>query len=515
MNKLLKKMQRLLLTTLVVVSILASLRAQHCGTSQADQQQMVDFIQNKRAYWNTFKNGTENLTYVPVRFHNVGLLNGTGRVSVNAILNQLCQLNTDYEPYGVQFYLKDGFTGGIRSLLSNDIYNNPSSSASVNELRNTTNRYKDAVNIFIGGSANSGSGGVGQTLGFYSRTGDYIVMLKTQVQAATTALAHELGHYFGLPHTFFGWEATEYDCGSQTPLTVGGGVLVEYVSRTKQRNGRLHCLQSADGLCDTPADYNLGFGWSGGCNYAGCAKDRDEVDLDPSESNYMSYFLGCLEIFSNDQVAVMEADRASSRRNYIRSSYVPDLTQIANEEPILIEPENRGTTTYYDEVTFSWEPVENAETYVFELDRFNSFNDPEFTEFVTGTSITVNDLVSNRLYYWRVRPVHEYRNCVRNSQTWRFRTGAIQTSVFDQELNDHLSIINNPSDKSDGLSLGWTGNTSEVTVEVLSSTGQSVYKMDVQLQPGANRLNPQVERGLYLIRIEKEGRFASKKWIVQ
>ena len=136
-----------------------------------------------------------------------------------------------------------------------------------------------------------------------------------------TTIAHELGHFFSLAHTFFGWEGNTYNCSLPTPTVTPSGVLVEYVSRTKMFNNQLLCKVAADGFCDTQADYNLGFGWpsSAGCVYSGCAKDPDNVPLDPDEKNIMSYFLSCLEYFSEEQKEAILLDYLSSKRSSLRT----------------------------------------------------------------------------------------------------------------------------------------------------------------------------------------------------
>lgn len=54
--------------------------------------------------------------------------------------------------------------------------------------------------------------------------------------------AHELGHYFGFPHTFEGMGLGQYVYDLGTPVTIGG---ISYA-----------CYQTGDGFCDTPADPN-------------------------------------------------------------------------------------------------------------------------------------------------------------------------------------------------------------------------------------------------------------------
>lgn len=62
--------------------------------------------------------------------------------------------------------------------------------------------------------------------------------------------AHEIGHYFGLPHTFSN-SSNQYVHDINHPILI---------------NGEEHsCKQTGDGFCDTPADLQTCFG-SGNCN---------------------------------------------------------------------------------------------------------------------------------------------------------------------------------------------------------------------------------------------------------
>lgn len=89
-----------------------------------------------------------------------------------------------------------------------------------------------------------------------------IVMLKT---ANILTYTHEMGHYFGLPHTF---------------ETANGNELVD----------GSNCATSGDGVCDTPADPYAGVENLNGCRFIGTAKDANGDYYDPDVSNIMSYY---------------------------------------------------------------------------------------------------------------------------------------------------------------------------------------------------------------------------------
>ncbi len=60
----------------------------------------------------------------------------------------------------------------------------------------------NALNVFTNGSAGGG------VAGYYSRRGDYVFILNSYANGGSTTITHELGHFFTLPHTFYGWEGT-------------------------------------------------------------------------------------------------------------------------------------------------------------------------------------------------------------------------------------------------------------------------------------------------------------------
>ena len=100
---------------IILVSFLfvgsSSLAAQQlCGThpnSEGFDLQTSRLLNNLRAV----KDGVptpRDVSFVPIRFH-VGARNdGSGRISASKVLDQLCELNEDFAPYDIQFFLAGG-----------------------------------------------------------------------------------------------------------------------------------------------------------------------------------------------------------------------------------------------------------------------------------------------------------------------------------------------------------------------------------------------------------------------
>src|SRR5690606_23777949 len=104
----------------------------------------------------------------------------------------------------------------------------------------------------------------------------------------STTLGHELGHFFGLPHTFQGWENGN----------------IPYDPELVTRGPGANCSFTGDYFCDTEADY-LSIRWA--CPYTGNKRDPNGDDYQPDSSLYMSYALApCRSRFSSQQTGFMQ-----------------------------------------------------------------------------------------------------------------------------------------------------------------------------------------------------------------
>ncbi|MEQ1745078.1 MAG: T9SS type A sorting domain-containing protein [Saprospiraceae bacterium] len=382
-----------------------------CGTSFEDQMlyeaRLLANIEKSNAGTGASDRGA--IQYIPVHFHLVGDAAGNGKVRESLVLDQLCALNTAFALMDFRFYLRPHPTYGTifnYNLNNNNIYTNQSAWTTMN-----AQRHPNAMNMYIVDVAVPGGSPIGITLAYYSPTRDWVVCRRDQISGVSnnSTLAHELGHFYSLQHTFLGWESKPFDSTFPgwpiAPAISPGGSPTELVNQT-------NCTVAADKLCDTPPDYNFGYG-SQTCTYSGGAKDPNGTLVDPMENNMMGYFNYCTSYaFTPQQRNAVIADRATSARNYLNNTFVPVATQINTPADLLISPVNSATTPFYDEVLFQWKAVAGATYYLLETDIVTSFGSPSGqSHIVTGTSKLLTNLLPNRTYFWRVRPFNEYVTC--------------------------------------------------------------------------------------------------------
>ncbi len=372
--------------------------------------------------------------YIPVRFHLVANSSGQGRVPLGRVLEQLCKLNEDFADLDMQFYIK-GVNGNINNTA---IYNAQYNAGFVmNQLKDNS-----AINIWmvdVAAPTAPQPGDEGQILGYYNPSRDWVVMRRDQVGSTTVTLSHEIGHFFSLMHTHNGWDAERWtnEIGNPSPVISPGGV------PTELQNGT-NCQNAGDFICDTPPDYN-GFGFSG-CNY-NLAQDPTGTFINPDEQLFMSYFLNCIRdeyYFSPTQQDLILADYNHFSRNYIRSSFVPNLTEIT-ETPTPLYPVNGETTPGYNIVNLQWEAVNGADFYLLEIDLVPTFALSPIRIVVSGAnSHTLTTLQANRNYYWRVRPYNAYRTCALSTAPANFKTGTEVVSTQDIADLGKWTVFPNP-----------------------------------------------------------------------
>ena len=296
----------------------------------------------------------------------------------------------------------------------------------------TSLKEPNAINIYFCKTATSGNtGGVGLTLAYYSPNGDYIVS-RTDAAGDTPTLSHEVGHFFSLMHTFYGWEEGSFDSSFPTwpcaPTHTSIGVLVEKADGS-------NCQQAADQICDTPANYIL----FGNCNYTGGAKDPTCVLINPDETNYMGYFDDvCQTNFTPNQMDAMLIDYNSQQRAYIRVNYTPNTSEIASAVTLTAPTNNETLSVNY--VNLQWNPVAGATNYLLEYDRTSTFSLAPTRIVVNGANTYyLNNLLANKNYYWRVFPFNESNGCGASLpiSTFKFTTGEVVSVDEIEEINQY------------------------------------------------------------------------------
>jgi len=423
------------LALFIPVTMFAQTNIGPCGNGGGEWKEIIQerLLRNKQLLEEN-QVSFRNTVYIPVTFHLVANASGVGRVPHNRVLEQLCKLNEDFQDLDMQFYIKS-----IRDNVNNtSIYNAQFNAGTVMNLLRDPN----AVNIWIVDVAAPSApdpNDQGVILGYYNPGRDWVVVRRDQVGATSVTLPHEVGHFFSLDHTHNGWDAQPWttSIGNPAPAISPGGVPTE-------RQDGSNCDTAGDYICDTPPDYN-GFGFNG-CNYT-LAQDPAGVTINPDEQLFMSYFLNCVRndyYFSETQQNLVRTDYNHSSRNYIRSSLVPNQTEITSPATPAF-PINNEFAPGYNSVNFQWAAVPGADFYLLEIDRVATFTLSPIRLIVAGTnSRTINTLEPNRTYYWRVRPYNAYRTCALSSATATFRTNSTIVGLNDIEALSEWNVSPNP-----------------------------------------------------------------------
>jgi Secretion system C-terminal sorting domain/Pregnancy-associated plasma protein-A len=529
----------LVLTLFTPLSIFAqNVRSSNaCGTSYEDLHALVETMKENRVRYGNNVQWRGVVAYIPVALHLVAKSDGTGRIAECRILDFLSDVNKTYEANGLemQFYIKY-----MNYVNNDDFYDRPSSFASIN--RSYGLKKGDALNIFFCRTLDDGSDPNSTKLGYYARTAtggdlayaaDWIFIKNSEVENGTSStLSHELGHFFTLAHTFYGWECAPFKPAAAAPCAPKtnpcNGAAVENVART---GVDANCSTAADGFCDTPADYNFGFGWND-CNWISIAKDPKCVALDPDETNVMGYFTAnCAVKFSPEQKNAIKTDYLNnSFRNYLRKGNTPpSLTALT--APTLQAPTNGSTTNSYTNINFDWTDVNgvtanepnNASGYIFEIGKFPSlingysFRVPASNFNLLSSMLPTGYMVPGKTYFWRVSPYGSYKSICNAGASNSFITGTLN-AVSDISSVENFTISPNPVVDTKTVNISLTSAKQlNATVKISNVAGQVVMSEKVRFETGINAKSLNINalnKGMYILTIEAENGVLNKKLVV-
>jgi hypothetical protein len=225
------------------------------------------------------------VSYVPLRVHVVRRTDGSGGADEAAIYQGLAEVNALFVAANLQFYLC-----GAPHYIDNTAWYDFSSTDEA-ALTTPGPNYNDSqVNVYFPHSVTlSGVGGA--SYAYVNGGSGYRKVLMGFISGG--ALAHELGHLFGLPHTF----------NNNNSANVADRELV----------ARTNCTTAGDQICDTPADpFDLPGATRNNCTYTGTARDAQGSLFVPSMTNGMSYW-SCGTDYSPGQCSRMQACRQTTQ----------------------------------------------------------------------------------------------------------------------------------------------------------------------------------------------------------
>ncbi|TVR77056.1 MAG: T9SS C-terminal target domain-containing protein [Chitinophagaceae bacterium] len=390
--------------------------------------------------------------YIPVKVHIVGNDIGGGYYRTSNLLNAFCNLNQQFEETGFLFYIYEDINYiNNTSLYEHTSFWGPHTFVIQNNI------VSNVANMFF---VNNPAG----ACGYYAGSIDFIAINNSCAGSGNSTIAHEFGHYFSLPHTFFGWE------GGNTP-------------GNPERVDGSNCATSADFFCDTPADY-IATRWN--CPYTGSLTDPTGTPINPDAANFMSYsFDACQEYFSNEQMHAMNTYLLNQRSNLLNHA-PPSIDSL--EKTTIIEPADGQTNLFPNFTQFRWNSVEGATHYHVLISRYINPNISNIDTVITDTTFIVTNLDPNiNTYRWSVRPYNSAYTCTPPTDVSFFSTGNI--SVLQPEVtvnkpscfdNTDGSIVLNINGGTPPYTYNWSNNSTGPTASNVSAGTYSVTISDVQ-----------------------------------
>ncbi|HXH19330.1 MAG TPA: T9SS type A sorting domain-containing protein [Chitinophagales bacterium] len=424
-----------------MISLSAITQPNYCGTTMPHE--MTAWLKNHQRHASARMQADESVYNIPLTAHIVGNDQGGGYYKLSNLLDALCKLNEDYLPVGFHFYLYDD----VNYINKSSLYEHGSgfsitSTINQNNVRNTANIY------FVQDPAGN--------CGYFQYWGDFIAVAKSCAGPNNSTVAHELGHYFSLPHTFSGWE---------------GRARTEPAEWDDERVDGSNCATAGDGFCDTPADF-ISDRWS--CPYNDTKLDYNGDPYNVDGSLYMSYANdACQNKFSPEQIEAMRSYLLDSRASLL--NHPAPVNDTVSATRIVFPPNNSGFPLPANYVQLKWMRAMNATHYHLQVTRY--FNGTFFNvdTFMRDTTIVLTNLEAGYNYRWRVRPFNQGYTCAEYTPYSNFTTRAA-TSIIP---NYSISGITCPGETDGSIQVGASGGTGPYTFTwSTGSSGQSLTNLN-------------------------------------
>jgi len=470
-----------------------------CGTGDSPQH-INDWLQKLDHRQLANENTTNDTTWLATQIFLVHAPTGAPAITLDSLKSTFTVLNRRFAPAKIQFY-----QAGMPRYIVNQIWSNPADKQIATLMIDSFNLNR-VVNIYF---TNLGSQGL-CGYAYYPNSGPggpisrgAAVMSYSCSGPGSGTLAHELGHFFSLPHPFQGT--------SGNPASPTAERVTRNFNEVAPRLSA-NCSTTGDFFCDTKAD-PYGARWQCVSNPATFDINSDRFYAD--SSLVMSYAAnGCRDIFSEEQMNAMNATLASGSapRGYLLARRRP-VTSNITADAMLLTPAIGATDVQPNFAHFNWTAVPGATFYHVRIKRPIIPTLVKDTV-VAGTFLSVydNKMNVNTDYQWSVTPYNENDFSVLKTINWYdFRTsGRTATTVFENELTD-ITIYPNPI--RSGNLLNVLRNSDEaLDLFMYDLRGKQLFYHALESTEKTVVLPANIPVGAYLIRLQnKQGQNKTHK----
>lgn len=472
-----------------------------CGTTE--ESAWLDWYQRNTGIFHAAEGDADtNWLYVPVTLHIVGNNSGVGYFPLDNAIRAVCEMNGQYEPARIRFYLMPG--DAVRYHNNSTWYEHDWNGGS-NMINTVIPPIRNRLNTFI---VSDPAGNCG-----YSWQ-DAIVMKMSCSGTGNTTWAHEAGHHFSLPHTFRGWEGFTWNFTKPAPTKVN--------NRDVEKTDGSNCYTGGDRFCDTDPDYLNGRWQCSSDKRSGTQQlDPDSVAFRSDGTLIMSYANdACASRFSDEQIAAMRANLNTEHNQYLQlTAPLPELDD--NAQVTLVSPLDSFEVVQFNNIELKWNKVPGARYYVVEISRTPAFTTRFFAEtLIDADHVAVSKpMPNNWTLFWRVRAYSDWDICqpFDNAQIGSFRTQNL-SATNELERNAIITLMPNPVMAGRPALLNIEAEQAmELAVSVCDATGRVCHQQRHRVYPGDNQVEiatANLNAGFYSILLQNEKGATVKRLVV-
>ncbi len=431
--------------------------------------------------------------YVPVMVYSVFQNKDHVSNNIHFILRTLSRANSDFRRANIRFYLFEEPDTLINDRwYSHDYYDG--------QEMMEANNIDGAINIYFVGSPAG-------NCGYYSPASD-AVAIAYSCGGYSATISHELGHFLSLPHTFLGWEGTEYFPNSKA------SDYSHVVFRPIETVDGSNCQEAGDGFCDTRPDY-LSYRWH--CDSDSMSSfsltDPNGAQFHADGRNIMSYSTDyCPTMFSKEQIQAMRTN-LTRRRIELVHDRPPQRPIPPTKISTLLFP--YGHPVPPDTPVIAWNTVPNAMYYYVQVSRRRSFNGPLVLDTITtDTALWIPGLRSGNTYYVRIYPYNLVTFDNGWSERMKFRT-AKTSSTFTAARHDGITLY--PTCVQRGMPVRvYTGEIRVESITILSLYGKTVDHTKVRPSEVLTLPTDALAPGMYILQLyNRKGMIRRAVFLVQ